>query len=87
MGSVVNNFRFGVGVPCFNEKSSSRMESQGAREEEKSSLEIGSNLSFLVYLGRAKWKDLLRGRVVRPKFERSLYPITNRVVSAIFGVG
>ena len=29
--------------------------------KKRSSLEIGFNLSFLVYLGRAKWKDLLRG--------------------------
>ncbi|RVW63710.1 Glycine--tRNA ligase, chloroplastic/mitochondrial 2 [Vitis vinifera] len=49
------------------------------RAKEKSSLEIGSDLSFLVYLGRAQLKDLPRGRVVKPKFEGSLYPITDRV--------
>ena len=87
MDFIVNNFHFGVGVPDFHEKSSSRMKSQGAKEEKKSSLEIGYDLSFLVYLGRGKPKDLPTGRVVRLKFEESLYPITNKVVLAVFGVG
>ena len=60
---------------------------KGAKEEEKSNLEISSDLSFLVYLGGAKPKNFPRGRVVRSKFEESLHPITVRVVSAVFGVG
>ena len=59
-------FWTGVGVPSLKEKSASVMESEGAREEEESSLEIGAYLSFLVYLGRAKSKNILRRRDVRP---------------------
>ncbi|KAL6320454.1 hypothetical protein AAG906_007151 [Vitis piasezkii] len=43
-------------------------------------MEIGYHLSFLVYLGRVKPKDFPRGRVVKPKFEESLYLITIKVV-------
>ncbi|RVW89018.1 hypothetical protein CK203_029427 [Vitis vinifera] len=43
-------------------------------------MEIGYHLSFLVYLERVKLKDFPRGRVVKPKFEESLYLITIKVV-------
>ena len=47
-----------MGVPGFNEKSFSGMESYRTREEEESGLEIGAYLSFLVYLGKAKPKNI-----------------------------
>ena len=43
-------------------------------------MEIGYHLSFLVYLERVKLKDFPRGRVVKRKFEESLYLITIKVV-------
>ncbi|RVX01885.1 Transposon TX1 uncharacterized 149 kDa protein [Vitis vinifera] len=38
-------------------------------------------------LGTAKPKNLPRARVFKPKFEGSLYPFIDRVVSVVFGVG
>ena len=49
-------------------------------------MEIVFDLSFLLYLGRAKLKNFLRKRDVRPKFEESLFLFTFRVVLAVFGV-
>ena len=87
MDSIVNNFWFGLGVPGFSEKFSPRMEIQGAREEEKSSLTTGSNLFILVYLGRSQPKDLWRWRIITPKFEGSFHPIPCGVVPTVFGFG
>ena len=74
-----------VGVLNFSEKSSSRMESKGTRKEDESSLEIGAYLSFLVYFGRVKPKNVPKGRVVKPKLGKPLFPFTSRVVSSVFG--
>ena len=74
-----------MGVHNFNEKSFSGMESYRTREEEESSLEIGAYLSFLVYLGKAKPKNIPKGRVVRPKLGEPLFQFTSRVVSLVFG--
>ena len=41
---------------------------------------------FLEYLGIAKPKNFPRGSVVKPKFEKSLFPFTFRVISTIFGI-
>ncbi|RVX22805.1 DNA-directed RNA polymerase III subunit 1 [Vitis vinifera] len=69
----------------FSEKSASEMENYEAREEEENSLEIDAYLSFLVYLGRAKLKNIPRGRVVRPMFAEPPFPFSSRVVSIVFG--
>ena len=84
---VVSNIQFGLGVPSFNKKSSPRMETQRAREEEKSSLVSSSDLSILEYPERAQPKDFRRWRIVKSKFEGSLYLTTFRVVSTVFGFG
>ena len=86
MDNAVNNFWFGLGVPDFNEKSSSRMEIQGTWEEEKSSLAAGFDLLILVYLGREQPNDLQKRRIVEPKTEGSLFQIPCGVVqTAGFG--
>ena len=86
MDYAVNNFWFGLGVPDFSEKSSSRMEIQGTWEEEKSSLAAGSDLLILVYLGREQPNDLQKRRIVGPKTEGSLFQIPCGVVqTAGFG--
>ena len=85
MDFVAIIFWTGVGVPGFSEKSASEMENYEAREEEENSLEIDAYLSFLVYLGRAKLKNIPRGRVVRPMFEEPPFPFSSRVVSIVFG--
>ena len=87
MDIVINNFWFGLGVPGFSEKSSPRMEIQGTREEEKSNLATGSDLSILVYLGRAQPKDFQRRRIVGPKAEGSLFQIPCGVVQIVAGLG
>lgn len=57
---VVSNIRFGWGVLDFSEKSSPKINTQGAREKEKSSLTIGFDLPILVYLERVQPKDFRR---------------------------
>ena len=56
---------------------------KGAKEEEDS-LEIDTYLSFLMYLGRAKPKNVPRGRVVKPMFEEPLFLFSSKVVSIVF---
>ena len=48
-------------------------------------MEIGSDLSFLVYLGRAKPNNVPKGRVVRLKFKEPIFLLTFGMVSVIFG--
>ena len=85
MDNAVNNFWFGLGVPDFSEKSSSRMEIQGTWEEEKSSLAAGSDLLILVYLGREQPNDLRKRRIVGPITEGSLFQIPCGVVQTPSG--
>lgn len=57
---LFSNIRFGLGVLDFSEKSSPKINTQGAREKEKSSLTIGFDLPILVYLERVQPKDFRR---------------------------
>ena len=50
------------------------------REEKQSSVEISAYLSLLVHLGRAKPKNLPRGRNVRYESKKPLFSVSSRVV-------
>ena len=63
------------------------MENERPGEEKECSLENGVYLSVLVYLGRAKSKNLPRGRDVRYELEETLSSVPARVVSTICGLG
>ena len=77
----------GVGAPGFREKFASWVENERHGEEKECSLENGAYLFVLVYLGRAKSKNLPRGRDDKYELEETFSSVPTWMVLTICGLG